>query len=87
MGVIASDEIYGVLNQCLLRSEAGVASTGERQLLCSFWDGGGHTSTYAFEATVRVAGSGLCIGGFTQPEKLKQLLQTLGASNDGLLDR
>ena len=86
-GIIASDEVYGVLNQCLIRSESGAASTGERQLLCSFWSGDGHTANFATKETTKVDRSALCIGGFTQPDKIFQLLQTLGSSNDGFLDR
>ena len=86
-GIIGSDEVFGVLYQCLLRSKSGVQSIGERQLLCSFWSGDGHSAIYASKSTVKVHSSGLCIGGFTQPDKLMQLIQTLGASCDGLLDR
>ena len=31
--------------------------------------------------------SGLCIGGFTQPDSLKKLLEDLKSQDDGLLDR
>ncbi len=79
-GVIASDAIYSVLNPCLVRSEDDTAPTGERHLLCSLWSGDDvHTS--------RLEKSALCIGGYTPPDNVCRIIQTLGMSNDGLLDR
>ena len=56
-------------------------------MLCSFWSGDGHKSSYASRDNTQVNNSSLAVLGFTQPDKLATLLTLLMAYNDGLLDR
>lgn len=89
IAVIGSDEIFGMLQQILARSDQGAAGTGERALLCSLFTGGSHSSHYSARDNINVssAHTNLCVTGFTQPEKLKVLIDLMASQNDGLLDR
>lgn len=61
--------------------------SGERQLLLTLWGGRGHNIAYASKAHIELQKSGLCIGGFTQPDRMMEIIEEMKASSDGLFDR
>lgn len=61
--------------------------SGERQLLLTLWGGKGHNIAYASKAHIELQKSGLCIGGFTQPDRMMEIIEEMKASSDGLFDR
>ena len=86
-GIVCHDEMYATFMNILRRSSAGSDSSGERQCVLSAWNGGRISMTYATKDNIDVATSALTIGGFTQPDRLVEILQEVMASSDGLLER
>ncbi|KAK3088184.1 hypothetical protein FSP39_015870 [Pinctada imbricata] len=84
-GIICADEVSQFLGGMLKRSSSD--TSGERQLLLTLWGGRGHTVAYASKQNIRLNSSGLCIGGFTQPDRMFEILEEMKSSGDGLFER
>lgn len=84
-GIICADEVSQFLTGMLRRSQTD--TSGERQLLLTLWGGRGHNIAYASKAHIELQKSGLCIGGFTQPDRMMEIIEEMKGSSDGLFDR
>uniref|UniRef100_A0A8W8LM56 Uncharacterized protein n=1 Tax=Magallana gigas TaxID=29159 RepID=A0A8W8LM56_MAGGI len=60
---------------------------GERQLLLTLWGGRGYNIAFASKAHFELQKSGLCIGGFIQPDRMMEIIEEMKGSSDGLFDR
>lgn len=58
--------------------------SAERQLLFTLWGGSGHNITYASKAHIELKKSGLFIGGFTQPDRMMEIIEEMKARSDSL---
>eukprot|EP00105_Crassostrea_gigas_P028304 XP_011449916.1 PREDICTED: uncharacterized protein LOC105344035 [Crassostrea gigas] len=84
-GIICADEVSQFLTGMLRRRQTD--TSGDRQLLFTLWGGRGHNIAYASKAHIELQKSGLCIGGFTQPDRMMEIIEEMKGSSDGLFDR
>lgn len=56
--------------------------SAERQVLFTLWGGSGHNITYASKAHIELKKSGLFIGGFTQPDRMMEIIEEMKANSD-----
>lgn len=85
-GIIAAEEILGI-SSILKNCEANLSCSNERIMLNKLWSGEPHTSYLGPKPSVAIEKSGLCMAGFTNIENMYEVVQALGLSDDGLLDR
>jgi hypothetical protein len=83
MGVVASDEVGAVVKKMI----SDVEFKGTREMLNSFFTGGGYISTYATKDKISIPKGVLSLAGMMQPCALVAYLQEVYSIDTGLGDR